>query len=93
MNRQLGMWTSFRKQLSLSNTSTDIKFPLSSISPEQNLIPLPPYENPRGKGVRKWPICSKADSTNTRVRPKGRGLLPVVPSQPVKTSGDGFFLL
>lgn len=43
--------------------------------------------------VRKWPICSKADSTNTRVRPKGRGLLPVVPSQPGKTSEDGFSLL
>lgn len=40
-----------------------------------------PKKLPAGK-VRKWRICSKADSPNTRVGPKGRGRLPVVPSQP-----------
>lgn len=46
-----------------------------------------------GERVRKWSICSKADSTNTRVRPKGRGLHPAASKKPVKASNDGYLLL
>ncbi len=79
MNRQPAVWKS---SLSLLHEPSASK-PHSSSS----------IRKQHGERVRKWPICSKADSTNTRVRPKGRGLLPVVPTQPVKTSEDDFSLL
>lgn len=38
--------------------------------------PLPLHEIVKRDRDRKWPICSRADSTNTRKKLKGRGRLP-----------------
>lgn len=53
------------------------------LSPPTTHSTSSPRTSPRGR-VRKWRICSEADSTNTRAGPKGRGRLPVVPSPPAK---------
>ena len=94
MNEQLGLLTSFKILLKI-HSQTSSSLPPSLL--HQPLASEPHSSSSRrksqGERVRKWLICSKADSTNARVRPKGRGLLPVVPSQPVKTSEDGFLLL
>lgn len=64
----------------------------TSFLPPQSFKPLPPAGNLQGSGGRKSPICSKADSTNTRVRPKGRSWLPCsAPS--VKASQENWELL
>lgn len=55
----------------------------SALSPPTTHSTSSRRTSPRGR-VRKWRICSEADSTNTRVGPKGRGRLPVVPSPPAK---------
>lgn len=60
----------------------------SALSPSTTHSPSSPRTSRRGR-VRKWRICSEADSTNTRVGPNGRGRLPVVPSQPAAKMAAG----
>ena len=62
------MWTCFRNHINyyLSyNTLTNIKFLL--LPQPQTFLFL--QKKLPGERVRKWPICSKVDSTHARVRP------------------------
>lgn len=67
----------------------NLEFPPSSVCRSLRPHSTSSIRKSQRERVRKWHICSKADSTNTRVRPKGRGPFPVVPGRPVRTSEDG----